>query len=697
MLLSAMIVFSVAGTAHAQLGSILQGIFTSMLPSMDVPLISSPYVLNSQGIRKNLNNNTWDIPYSIPPNTNASNFTMQINGTTLTGLPIAQILNGQLVFKVPDASFAVGGTAMIGLVRRAPFQVVSLNVVAVLAQGFQPSPYILNMRSIVKNDNATWDVGYFIPQNTDASQMSLTVGNKAPLRNGAIAFGGLIFKVPETSFVSGQTVNLVLRDGSGQVRAANVVTVPPAGRSPYVLNPASIRQNTDMSWNVGYEIPANINARDFGVFVGPTTLVMTGQVVGGQLVFTVPETLMTAGSRLVLSLQDVSTGIIRATDTITVPAGLPPQYVLNRSLITQQLEGDKSWRIGYDIPVNTISSEFELIVGNKGTYTNGLIVNSALVFQVPADKFGVSDIESLKLRNKVTGKIYNANGTVTQGKPDEPIPDTSRSNGGLLITFPPAKQNIQQTRAVIRATIRALVDLPSVNVSYIWNRTGDPTANREESLLVVAPPVGLEAGQEREMPLSFIGLSPGATYTFVLKNNVTNVTSDPIQFTTPLNPGDKAYIQYEGDQFDYGSGGYDAPAGGDGIVTDTISDKGIVPLCGRTWYESSGLPEDADQFQPCGLDDFFQLISNLIQYGIIIIGPIVAILAMYSGFQIMILGRIPDKNSEQFQRFKAAQARLVKIAIGLAIMLSGYILITTITRELGVKETYTFLDLLSGN
>jgi hypothetical protein len=60
-------------------------------------------------------------------------------------------------------------------------------------------------------------------------------------------------------------------------------------------------------------------------------------------------------------------------------------------------------------------------------------------------------------------------------------------------------------------------------------------------------------------------------------------------------------------------------------------------------------------------------------------------------------GRLPDPTAEQSTAFKNAKTRMVKIAIGILIMLSGWVLIATVTRELGVREDYTFLDLFTGN
>jgi hypothetical protein len=322
------------------------------------------------------------------------------------------------------------------------------------------------------------------------------------------------------------------------------------------------------------------------------------------------------------------------------------------------------------------------------------MVNDTLVFKVPENMLALADVGGLVLKNIKDGKLYSIAGVMTQGViPNAPM-DTSKYVGGLLITFPPAGQTIKQTSATIKANLHALVDLPMVDTTYIWSKTGDPAANVEKKLLKVLGPIGMKMGEDQLATLSFTGLTAGKTYTFIVKNKITNTESDPIKFTTPTTANGKSYLSYTDGFVDYtSSGGYGAPSTGTALVDD-ISDKGIVPPCGRT------IPDDASdelkkQGIPCGYQDFLQLISNILKYALIIFGPIVAVLVLYSGFVIMWLGRIPDPTAEQMQMLRDAKARLVKIGIGIAIILSAWVLIATITRELGVKSSYSLLDLFN--
>ncbi len=687
--------------ASAQLGPLgtqILGTITSSLPTGNVPIITSPYVLDTANIIKNVNTNNWDIPYTIPPNTLSTNFVLQINGTTLTGVPQAQILNGQLVFKVPDSAFAIGGTAMIGLVQKNPFKVVSLNAVIVLAQGLQPSPFIFNQFALTQNEDGTWNIGYYIPQNTVVSQYALTVGNNPPIANGLAAYGGMIFKVPETWFTSGSVLLLKLTHiPTNKIVATNIAFVPESGPSPYILDQFSIRQNENLTWDVGYNVPSNTISNQFSLGVGNTPLVINGKMVSGKLVFKVPEKSLVPGSVVTVTLKNETTGQVRAMDTITVPAGLPSQYLLNFPPV-QNL--DKTWRVSYQIPSGTVSSDFVLLVGTTGTeIKGGLIVNDTLLFTIPENLFSLSSSPNIfKLKNIKTGKIYNADGTITQGTPVADTPDNSKYIGGLLTTFPPTGQNITQNQATIQATVRAIIDLPFVDTSYIWNtKDGDPATNTEKPLLKVPGPVGMEAGEEKTVTMTFANLSPGQTYTFVIKNKVTNTVSEVVEFKTPSGAGEKSYLSYSGGYTDFGTNGGSGDPNPVPAVVDDISDKGIVPPCGRTWTEESGLDKNDKQFQPCTYSDFMILISNVMRYALIIFGPIVALLACWTGLQVMWYGRLPDPTAEQILALQNAKARLVKIMLGLVIILSGWVIVATIMRELGVKEAYSFIDLFTGN
>lgn len=678
--------FWITWIAQAQLLPPIPPIPTIATPQL--PFLNSPYVLNTAGIIKN-QNNTWDIPYSIPVNTQAAQFLLNINGVTIGG---GQILQGTLVFKAPDSAFGTAGSAIIGLKNKATGEIVAMNAVLVLNQLIQPPQYIMNPASIMQNADGSWNVGYYVPVNSIANQLVLAVGSNPPLNNGLSAYGGVVFRVPESYFTSGASLQLILTNGvTGKTLATNVVYVPQSGPSQFILDQASIKQNANGTWDVAYQVPLNTIGTHFSVTPGSNPLVANGAVTSGKLLFKIPESSLVPGAQVALVLKDETTGQVRATDTITVPTGLGAQYTLDPNEITTN-QVDNSWRVVWHVPVNTIGSDFVMVNGTKGEFDGGIMVNDTLVFKVPQNMLTLADVSGLVLKNIKNGKLYSIAGVVTQGViPNAPM-DTSKYVGGLLITFPPAGQTIKQTSATIKANLHALVDLPMVDTTYIWSKTGDPAANQEKKLLKVLGPVGMKMGEDQTATLSFTGLTAGKTYTFIVKNKITNTASDPIKFTTPTTANGKSYLSYTDGFVDYtASGGYGAPSTGTAIV-DNISDKGIVPPCGRTISDDAS-DEIKKQGIPCGYQDFLQLISNILRYALIIFGPIVAVLVIYSGFVIMWLGKIPDPTAEQMQMLRDAKARLVKIGIGIAIILSAWVLIATITRELGVKSSYSLLDL----
>lgn len=692
--------------SYAQLGpvgtQILGGVI-SQIPTLNQPLIISPYVLDTANIVKNVNNNLWTVPYNVPPNTQSMNFTIQVNGMTPTGVQQAQFINNQLVFRVPDSAFLLGGSAIISLVQKNPFKIISQNVIMVAGQALQPSPFIFNQQSLTQNEDGSWNIGYYIPPNTNTSQYALTVGSNSPVMNAQAVYGGMVFRVPENWFNSGSVLLLVLvHQPTMKIVATNVGFVPVSGPSQYILDPASIMQNQNGTWDVGYRVPTNTTGGHFSLTAGTAPMITNGAVANGRLVFKVPEDVLKPGASIALKLTQETTGQVRANDLVTIPSGLPPQIILNfppTKEVDRRDEKKNIWRVSYQVPPDTVSTEYSLLVGSTGTVvTGGLIVNNTLVFIIPEEMFSpASTSKVFILKHKPSGKLYNADGSFTQGTPEEEASsDLSKYVGGLLITFPPTGQSINQTYAAITANLRAVIDLPFVDTSYIWNKKdGDPSQNIEKQLIKIPGPTAMKAGDEETATLMFSNLTPGQVYSFVLKNNVTNTISDVIEFKATSDTLEKSYLNYSGGYIDGGAGTGD-PNPVEPVIDD-ISDKGIVPLCGRTWTKASGLEPNDKRFQPCGLEDFLQLISNVIRYALIIFGPIVAILVAITGFQVIWYGRLPDPTAEQSAAFKAAKARLVKIAIGLVIMLSGWIIIATITRELGVRDSYTLLDLITGN
>jgi hypothetical protein len=306
-----------------------------------------------------------------------------------------------------------------------------------------------------------------------------------------------------------------------------------------------------------------------------------------------------------------------------------------------------------------------------------------------------------------TGGTVACNGTTTPPANNATVPATTTSNatvpavvipqtsvttptttyqappmtfGGISITFPRESQVITETSAEIHGIVSALIIIP-VELSFVSGKAGSPLGN-EQALFSTT----LSPGQNQPITMTFTGLSAGTSYYFVLKNKQTNTMSRAIYFTTPGGATNER-ASFAGQRI----GGNGVPDSV--VITDTISDKGIVPKCGRT--AGSGVP--LGETEMCGYKHFLQLVSNVINYALIMLAPIIAVFIMYTGVMIIIYGKKQDPTGAVMAKLKEYKERLGKIAVGILIILFAWIFIATILRELGVKPNYILLDVFSGN
>lgn len=262
--------------------------------------------------------------------------------------------------------------------------------------------------------------------------------------------------------------------------------------------------------------------------------------------------------------------------------------------------------------------------------------------------------------------------------------------GGVSVLFPPNDQTITENSAVLKGTVSTQIEMPYVSLSIVSGTSPSQLGNEQIlSLVPITQNQGMIPGEVKNFTVEFTGLTKGATYYFALRNKISNTTSSPIYFTTKGGtPGANVDPTGGSPIYDEETYPYNAPDPV-GPVEDTISDKGIVPDCGRT----SGT--DAQKAM-CGYKQFLELIANVIRYALIIIGPIVAIIAMFSGAMIMFLGSKSDPSMDVMNKLRQYKAWFFRAGIGLLIILSAWIIVATILRELGVKPEYVLLDLFSG-
>ncbi len=295
---------------------------------------------------------------------------------------------------------------------------------------------------------------------------------------------------------------------------------------------------------------------------------------------------------------------------------------------------------------------------------------------------GALYIGTKKISNLV-GFTITAKATPAPATPVPPVSGTAlNATGGASISFPPGKQIVKETSAEFSGILKVSVDMP-VSLGYVSGKSGAPLSN--ERTLITVPM--LAKGDQRPVKMTFTGLTAGTTYAFAFVNRQSNQTSSPLEFTTPGGATNEAAL-FGGQRV-----GGDQDPTGNIAIDDTISDKGIVPRCGR----SKGSPDLQDsELVMCGYKDFLQLISNVMQYMLIIIGPIAAILMMFAGFMIVWLGKIPDPSKEIMDKLRGYKTLMLRIVVGVLIMLLAWTIVATILNGLGVKKEYILLDLFTG-
>ncbi len=255
--------------------------------------------------------------------------------------------------------------------------------------------------------------------------------------------------------------------------------------------------------------------------------------------------------------------------------------------------------------------------------------------------------------------------------------------GGVVIGFPTNQQTVTGTSATIKGNVAVTVPAP-VNISYLWSVSGQPLAS-ETPLLNVA---SMQTGQTTPITLTFSNLTPGTTYQFAIKNVGSNKLGSPLIFTTPGGATNESAV-FEG--VDVGNSGTPTPS----TLTATIPGTGLVPRCGLTaGTDINGHAATTAEQQMCGLNDFIQLITNVIQGILLLIGVVATILAMYSGFMIIWLGKTSDPGPAVEEAIRKYSKQLLNIVIGLVIIVCAFLIVSTIIRELGVKSDYSLLDIV---
>ena len=322
-----------------------------------------------------------------------------------------------------------------------------------------------------------------------------------------------------------------------------------------------------------------------------------------------------------------------------------------------------------------------------GSYTAAVYSGGAKISLIVS--VTVTAIAAQNQQSQNQQQNQNTQNNPSQNQPTITGQTQNNSVGGVMVNFYPNLQTIGATSATITGTVSVAIPM-DVNLSAL-SGLANGTLGNIQSVLSVAQ---MQPGQTQNFVMNFTGLAPGTAYQFAIKNNITNTVSSALQFTTTGGSVPGGVITYTGGLFPY-TPNQNITDGSQPIpgVTDTISGVGIVPKCGRSQNEEGTIPRG--ELAMCGFDDFLQLIANIITFSIIILGPIAAIAILYAGFMIIVTSWSKDPTEEIMQKRRHYMNLLLRIGIGVAIILSAWIIVATILRELGVKPAYILLDIFN--
>ncbi len=300
------------------------------------------------------------------------------------------------------------------------------------------------------------------------------------------------------------------------------------------------------------------------------------------------------------------------------------------------------------------------------------------------------EVTQQKISGEVSWKVVDPTQPPGVQLPPSATPSPANYVGGISIYFNPADQKVDETSATLKATVSVQIEMP-VAFQVL---SGSSPSKIDRVYTPILQPIsansGLVPGEVKTFTIPFTSLTKGTTYYFIVKNIATGTQSPVWNFTTkggtqPLP--ESAMTIFDATTDPYGDPGSFKP------VEDTISEKGIVPKCGRTQNAAGTIPKK--ELEMCTYKDFMQLIANVIQYALIIIGPIIAIVCMYAGAMIIWLNWQSDPSQQIEGQIKKYQGILVRAAIGVGIILIAWVLVATVIKELGVKPEFVLLDLFS--
>lgn len=319
---------------------------------------------------------------------------------------------------------------------------------------------------------------------------------------------------------------------------------------------------------------------------------------------------------------------------------------------------------------------------------------------------GKTDTQQFKISNVPSGEFYfyyvDNNGEKTPEKKivlasnflqtlDSDKLDLVKNNPDIYFYFPNTAEHVKysDTQVELNGIIKKISDSVGDVRFNVYLGTSKSNFFASKSFDFTDT---LKKETESSWSAVFTELKPGTTYYILVKddtnkNNQTNQIGSIYSFTTSLSKESEQTKEVSLVETDNtGEGGifsYSYPTN----TTDpgsldynlSTSDGSLVPC-----------RADGDITTRCGFKDLMKLVANIVNFCLILILPIIAIIAAVTGVQ-MIMNR---RNPIELSKYKE---RATRILIGIGVILLAWTLIATVlTTVLGDEaRKYVLLDLTS--
>jgi hypothetical protein len=175
--------------------------------------------------------------------------------------------------------------------------------------------------------------------------------------------------------------------------------------------------------------------------------------------------------------------------------------------------------------------------------------------------------------------------------------------------------------------------------------------------------------KQLEFSYTFTGITPGTQYFFQLTDTTHNVKY-PIKSFTVTNS--------------VVGGASQASDETTALMNSVIENEPKI----NNPYEKTGLVPCGKKGQAmCTWKDFIKLIGNVLDYVLILIIPIIAIMCVYTGAQIIIY-------RDRAEELSLAKSRMFKLLIGVAVILLSWLAVSWLFKVLQVPKDYILLDII---